>query len=107
MKKVLGLVVLGIGAFFLWTQLGGNVTADQPTQKPVLPNVDVNEAAKGAKDGAGAAADQVQSWTPETWKIIMALVVAGGLAWLWFNKPAFKWAVIGGGIMVLAVMILV
>jgi Na+/H+ antiporter NhaC len=107
MKKVLGLVVLVVGALFLWTQLGGNVTADQPTEKPALPDVDVNKGADAARKASDTAANEVSSWTPDTWRIIVGLVIASVIVISWAKYPAFKWMVIGGGLMVLVVMVFV
>lgn len=102
-KKLLGLAFVSVALFLVWTMFRPKNT----TTPKYNVDVDVNKGAHGVKQGSDTLADQVQSWTPETWKIVIGLIIAAGVAWLWFNKPAFKWAVIGGGLMVLVVMVFV
>jgi hypothetical protein len=56
---------------------------------------DVNDAAGQAQDAGNKAADEVSTWTPETWKIIVLLVSATVGAYLWFNSPKFKYIATG------------
>lgn len=69
-----------------------------------VPVPDVNDAAGKAQDGANAASDEVSSWTPATWKIIVLAVTATVATVLWFRSPKFKYITIGVGIAVMAVV---
>lgn len=104
----MGLVLLGglgFAAWYLWTQAGGEVSGSAPeVDRPDVELPDANEAADKATDGFNKAADTVMGLSPGTWKIILIALGAGYLAWLWFTRPKFKWAVIGGGIVLLFVI---
>lgn len=100
MKNVLGLIVLiGIGVF-VWMQLGGELSSSAPNiDRPDINAPDPDEVGDKATEYGNQAADLVMGLSPNTWKIILIALVASYLAWLWFNRPKFKWAIIGGLIM--------
>ena len=93
-------MVAGVLAYFM-------LFRPKATNKPNVnaPDVDVDDAANTAADGANTLADQISSWSPDTWRIIVALVFAGVLVWAWAKFHAFKWMVIGGFLLVLALLV--
>lgn len=69
-----------------------------------VPVPDVNDAAGKGQDAANSAADEVSSWTPETWKIIVLALAATAATYMWFKSPKFKYITIGAFVAVMAVV---
>lgn len=109
MKGLAGIVLIGAFAAVGWLVFGdmlagGGSVDPGSVQPPDVPVPDVNDAADRAQDGANTAADEVSSWTPETWKVIVLALIATAATVLWFRSAKFKWAVIGVGIALMAVV---
>ena len=101
MKGAIGLLVLvGIGVY-VWMQLGGGFSSSTPDiDRPDISPPDPDQVGDKATEYGNKAADAVMGLSPNTWTMILIGLFAGYIAWLWFNRPKFKWAVIGGAIMV-------
>lgn len=69
-----------------------------------VPVPDVNDAAGKAQEAGDAASDEVSSWTPATWKIIVLALIATAATYLWFRSPKFKYITIGVVVAVVAVV---
>jgi hypothetical protein len=111
-KGLMGIVVIGALAFIAYTMFGdallggqsadtGGLTDRLPDE---LPDANVNDRANQAEDAANTAADEVSSWTPATWKIIVLAISATVATVLWFRSPKFKYIVIGAFAVLLAVV---
>lgn len=99
------IIILGVLGYLAWTQLGGDITGTPPdVGRPEIQLPDANEAGDAASDAAGNAADEVGSWSINTWKMILIGLGALGLSILWFRNPKFKYGVIGALIMVIVVV---
>lgn len=102
---LIALAALAGGGYYVWTNLGGDVSGTAPdVERPDVELPDANEAADKASDGFNSAANTIMGLSDNTWKIILIGLVAAYLAWLWYSRPKFKWSVIGGAIM-LVIMI--
>jgi len=107
-KGLGGLVALvaavAIGAY-VWIQLGGGLSGSAPNvDRPNIDAPDPNDVGDKATEYGNKAADLVMGLSPNTWKIILVVLGATYLAWLWFSRPSFKWAVIGAVLMLLVVI---
>ena len=96
MKGVLGLLVVLIAGYFAWKYFGGELSGSAPdVARPDIGVPDANEAGNKAKDVADSAADEVATWSLQTWKLIVIGIVATALTLLWFRSAKFKWTAIG------------
>lgn len=100
MKGALGIAMMLIAGVVLYM-------AFQPknTKTPKVKAPDVNDAARGARDAGNGAADQVTSWTPETWRIIAVVLVAGLCVYVFYKYKALRWIAVGAGIGWLVIMV--
>jgi len=108
MKGLLGvIVVVGIGVF-VWMQLGGSISGSAPTApNPRIPHVDPNDAANKAVSGANKAADTIAGLSSTAWSVIVLATVATAIYLAWTRRPGFRWAIIGGCIMLLFFLVAV
>ena len=99
MKGVFGLLFLGLlafGGYYLWTNSGGEISGSAPdVQRPNVSVPDPNTVGDKATQYGNTAADAVMGLSANTWKMILIGLIAAYLAWLWFTRPKFKWAIIG------------
>lgn len=107
MKGIGTLVILGVGilaALYLGVDtmfLGRDI---DPTQVP-LP--DPNQAGDAAQKGANTAADEVADWSPLVWRwIVIGVLTSIGMV-LWNTSAKFKGAVIGGVVVLIALIVFV
>jgi hypothetical protein len=99
------LLALAVGGYYFWTSSGGEVSGTAPNvERPQVDLPDPNTVGDKATDYGNTAADAIMGLTPGTWKIILIALGATYLAWLWFTRPKFKWAVIGGALMLLIII---
>lgn len=86
-----------IGVVMIVVALGVLYMAFQPknTKTPNVKAPNINDAARGARDAGNGAADQVASWTPETWRIIAVLLVAGLCVYVFYKYKALRWIAVG------------
>lgn len=109
MKGIGTLAILAVGvlaALYLGvdTMLLGR---DIPVDPSRVPLPDANEAGDAAQRGANATADQVASWDALVWRwIVIGVLTTIGMV-LWNTSAKFKGAVIGGAIVLIAVIALV
>lgn len=109
MKGIGGLALIAVAALAGYIFFGDQIVAMlqggsiDPGAVDV-PVPDANDAAGKAQDGANSAADEVSSWTPATWKIIVLALTATAATYLWFRSPKFKYITIGVFVAVLAVV---
>lgn len=106
-KGVLAIGVLLVLAVIGLQYFGGSINAEAPTKKPPLPTPPgANEAADQATEGAHGAIDWLQTLSPNTWRIITIMIVAGVVVVLWGRNPKFRWALIGIGIAAVGALLL-
>ncbi len=91
------LLYVGMVTFDLDTALLGQDIMNSSTIPIGAPDVDPNSAADTAKGGADAAADQVESWSPQTLQMIVIGLLALGITIAWFRSPKLRYGVIGAG----------
>ena len=103
-RKGLGFVMLLIAGVVGYMMFRPKTTATPNVQ---APQVDVNDAAGRLKDAGNAGADQVSTWTPETWRILSTLLVAGLVVYLFVKYKALRWIAIGCAIGWVVVMVAV
>ena len=105
MKGVMGLVFLAalvFGGYYFWTNSGGEISGSAPNvERPEIGVPDPNTVGDKATEYGNTAADVVMGLSANTWKIILIALGASYLAWLWFSRPKFKWAIIGAFVMLL------
>lgn len=95
MKKVLGIGLLGILAYFAYGWYTGT------RAKPQVNIHDANGAADAVKSGGNQAADQVAGFSQTTWQIIMILVIVACIAAAW-KVPKVRFMMIGAGLLTAA-----
>lgn len=99
------LFIMVIGGYYVWTQLGGEVSGSAPdVGRPEINVPGPNEAGDAASDTLNDAADEVATWSLNTWKMILLGLAAFGLSYLWYKNPKFKYIVIG---VLIAVVVIV
>jgi hypothetical protein len=61
------------------------------------PDVDPDSAAGTARDGANKGADEVASWSPQTWQMIVIGLLALGITAAIYRSPKLRYMLIGAG----------
>lgn len=93
----LGVIVVALTVFDLDTALlGQDILSSSDLPWSSVPDVDANSAANTAKDGADAAADQVESWSPEVWRMVVIGALALGATVLIYRSPKLRYGLLGG-----------
>lgn len=101
----LGIIVAALTVFDLDTAfLGRDILGPEDLPWTSVPDVDPNSAADSARGGADAAADEVSSWTPQTWRMIVIGLLSLGATIMWFRSPKIRYGIVGA---LAAVLILV
>lgn len=109
MKGIGGIALLAVAVLAAYIFFGDQITAllqggSVDPGAVDVPKPDVNDAAGKARDAGDAASDEVSSWTPETWKIIVLALTSLGATYLWFKSPKFKYITIGVFVAIIAVV---
>lgn len=110
MKKLFPLIFIGILGYGAYLFFSGGGSVSGPENKPSLPDApdvavpDVNDGAQSAEDGANWLGDQITSWGPQVWRLIILGVITGVVVWAW-KDPKRRSILLGVAALALLVMV--
>lgn len=99
MRGLVLLLVVLVGGFLVWTQVGGKETTvpDGPGTPSLPSGEQVAEGGKGIMDKIYAA-------PPWVWSCVAVVIVLVLLNSIRTKMPALFWALVGGGVLVTVVL---
>lgn len=89
------LIYVSLVTFDLDTAFLGRDIMNESTIPIGAPDVDPDSAADSARSGANKGADEVSSWSPQTWQMIVIITLALGITVAIYRSPKLKYMLIG------------